>query len=206
MTTLLVNGRPLYRFSADDRIWLARMLRGESSNPRDWDAQLWTIAQRFAQRNMRYEDTITELVWNFSQPVNPRWERGGVFCSPGGRYASDPGCDEGRLARRDMLRRDHWTPAELREELAAVDRFLEGRTPNPVPGSVNWHESRLAPGNVRIPAPGTSNLFQGPPGWAESTRVTLEPGALGGRSWVPWALGAAGVVAASAAAVVWWRR
>ncbi|MBK8246083.1 MAG: hypothetical protein IPK85_01565 [Gemmatimonadetes bacterium] len=201
MTQILADGQPFYTFSREDRLWLARMLIGESSDPRDWEAQLWALTQRFVLRRKRYERTMTELAQEFSQPINPDWYRDGAYCLPGGRFHDDPGCGEDRMQRRDDLREDHWTPRQLRAELEAVDRFLAGRTPNPVPGATDWHATRLAAGNVRY-APHLSNVFQGPPGF--TTEVTLAPG--GVPAWVGPALGAAGAVALVGAGVLWWRR
>lgn len=200
MTQILVDGEPYYTFSRSDRIWLARMLIGESRDQRDWDAQLWALTQRFVLRQKRYEPTMAALAQEFSQPINPDWYRGGAFCAPGGRFEHDPGCSEGRMVRRDDLRRDHWEPNELRDELATVDRFLAGDTPNPVPGATDWHATALRAGNVRY-APHLSNVFQGPPSFTR--RVTIAPG--GVPRWVGPTLGAAGVVSL-VGAVVWWRR
>jgi len=201
MSQILVNGEPYYTFSQADRLWLARMLIGESSDPRDWDAQLWTIAQRFVLRGKRYETTIADLVQNFSQPINPDWYRGGAFCAPGGRFEHDAGCSESRMQRRDELREDHWTVAELRDELRAVDRFLDGRTPNPVPGATDWHATALRAGNVRY-APHLSNVFQGPPSF--TTQVDIAPGGI--PRWVAPTLGAVGFAALVGAGVMLYRK
>lgn len=201
MTQILADGQPFYTFSRADRLWLARMLIGESSDPRDWDAQLWALTQRFVLRQKRYESTMAALAQQFSQPINPDWYRGGLFCRPGGRYEHDAGCSESRMVRRDELRRDHWEVNELRDELRAVDRFLDGETPNPVPGATDWHASVLQPGNVRY-APHLSNVFQGPPSF--DTVVTIAPGGI--PRWVAPALGAVGVLGLVGAGVLLWRR
>ena len=201
MTQILVDGQPFYTFGREDRLWLARMLIGESSDPRDWDAQLWALTQRFVQRQKRYEPTIARLAQEFSQPINPDWYRGGAYCLPGGRFEHDPGCSESRMVRRDELRRDHWEPNELRNELEAVDRFLDGQTPNPVPGATDWHATALRAGNVRY-APHLSNVFQGPPSF--TTTVTIAPG--GTPRWVAPVLGGVGALALVGAGVLWYRK
>lgn len=201
MTQILANGRPFYTFNQADRLWLARMLVGESSDPRDWDAQLWTLTQRFVQRQKRHESTMAELAQQFSQPINEDWYRGGLFCRPGGQYEHDAGCSESRMVRRDDLRRDHWEPNELRAELEAVDRFLAGETPNPVPGATDWHATRLNAGNVRY-APHLSNVFQGPPSF--TTEVTIAPG--GTPRWVAPVLGGVGALALISAGVLLYRK
>lgn len=153
---IYADGKPYYTLTEGDKLWLARMLRGEGP---DWDAQLWTIAQRFVLRAKRYERTITELVLSFSEPVNPERTRTGSACGPGGTHVNTEACSPARLDRRDMYRA--LTREELRSELQRIEEWAQGRIPNPVPRSVNWHATRLAPGNTRIG--NYPNVFQATP-------------------------------------------
>lgn len=156
---IYADGQPYYRLTSEDKLWLARMMAGEGADLRDRKAQLWTIAQRFVFRAKRYEQTITELVLNFSQPVNEDWSRTGVFCRPGGQYAGTESCSPARLDRRDDYAT--MTPAELRPELALVEAWARGRIPNPVPRAVDWHATLLKPGYTRIG--NYPNVFQASP-------------------------------------------
>jgi len=171
-TQILADGVPVYTYTEEDRLWLARMLYGESGiDEQDWDAQLWTIAQRFVlRRRQNYERTITEVVCAFSQAINPDWYRNGSQCAIGSANADDPGCGEDRMQRRDRIREYHWQPVQLTQELLSVDKFLRGETPNPVPGATNWHATLIADGYVEI-GPQFANRFQGRPDF--TTVVTL---------------------------------
>lgn len=164
--TIYKNGEPFYAITAEDKLWLARMIRSESSDWGDRKAQLWTIAQRFVLRNKRYESTLTQLVQNFSQPVNVKWSREGSACRPGGTHAHRVGprpapdeCSEARLRNRDRAR--NRGAHELQQELQLIDEWAAGHVPNPVPKSVDWHASRLAPGSTQIGD--YPNLFQATP-------------------------------------------
>lgn len=199
---------PFYQITDDDKLWLARMMVGESGDWTDRKAQLWTIAQRFVLRNKRYESTLTQLVQNFSQPVNPRWTRDGSYCRPGGKHAGTDGCAETRLRRREMLRRDHWQPSQLQQELQLVEEWAAGHVPNPVPKSVDWHARRLAPGNTEIGD--FPNVFQATPAsmrWPDNyVRVggaADAPDAAKPRGGFPWGIFAALVIAAGGAAMLY---
>jgi len=153
---IYADGQPYYELTDNDKLWLARMLRGEGP---DWAAQLWTIAQRFVYRARRYEDSIAELVLGFSEPVNPERTRTGSACRPGGTHAGTEACSPARLDRRDEYR--SLTRAELQQELAFIERWTQGRVPNPVPRSIDWHATTLKPGYTRIGR--YPNVFQASP-------------------------------------------
>ena len=171
-TQILADGVPVYTYTDEDRLWLARMLFGESgTNEAEWGANLWALAQRFVdRRRQNLERTMVELVTQFSQPINPDWYRNGSQCAIGSANADDDGCSESAMQRRDRLRQYHWQPAQLTQELLTIDKFLRGEIPNPVPGATNWHTNRLADGYVQI-APQFQNVFQGRPSF--TTVVTL---------------------------------
>lgn len=159
--TIYVDGAPWYTITDEDKLWLARMIRWESSDWEDRKAQLWTIVQRFVLRGKKYEKTLAELVQNFSQPVNPKWAPGGEYCSPGGKYVADPGCAPARLERRAKMRETGWSRSQLVAELGLVEEFAQGYISNPVPRAVDWHATRLASGNTRIGD--YPNVFQATP-------------------------------------------
>jgi hypothetical protein len=60
------------------------------------------------------------MILDFSQPVNPKWRRDGLFCKVGGRYHNNDLCSPQKLARRDRLAFGPITQPQLgfAEELA----------------------------------------------------------------------------------------
>lgn len=153
---IYVDGQPYYTLTPEDKLWMARMLRGEGT---DWAAQLWTIAQRYVYRAERYEDSVAELVLEFSQPVDEQWTRTGSACRPGGTHDGTEACSPARLDRRDGYR--SLQPSQLQRELAFIERWAQGKVPNPVPRSMDWHATNLKPGYTRIGR--YPNVFQASP-------------------------------------------
>jgi hypothetical protein len=199
---------PFYQIQQEDHIWLARMMAGESSDWEDRKAQLWTMAQRFVLRNKRYENTLRELVIGFSQPVNPRWMRNGSYCQPGGRGYGKTNCSEAAFQRRERLRREKWEPHQLQQELQLVQEWADGRVPNNVPKSVDWHARNLTPGYTEIGD--FPNRFQASPAsmrWPDNyVRVggaADAPDAAKPRGGFPWGIFAALVIAAGGAAMLY---
>ena len=61
--------------SEGEKLWAARMIAGEAGDP---VAVLWTMASRFAL--LESYATFATLLRAYSQPINPKWQRGGEAC------------------------------------------------------------------------------------------------------------------------------
>lgn len=117
---------------SNDMLWAARGCLGEGGDCTDPDvlrAYLWAIMRRclLTGSSLGYG-----AMWKaFSQPINPRWRRGGEFCRVGGKYRGTDACSEARLDRRERLSSLPWAsiPATVREGVLA---FAAGALPPPV--------------------------------------------------------------------------
>lgn len=154
----IVHGGWSYRLRADDLLWAARMVEGETVRGRarqldDALAVLWTMTALFtpaAQRDkygrVRFE-ALSDLLRAYSQPINPRWRRDGEFCRPGGRYHGADACAPARLDARERLQRTPWEALEP-ELRAVVLRWATGKTRNPVPKAVEFAAPRVAAAHI----------------------------------------------------------
>jgi hypothetical protein len=141
-----------YTLTPEDRLWAARMIYGEGGDPK---AVLWTMASRLA---LVRGGSFTRLLRAYSQPINPCWYRGttatcssgGAGCGPGSHYDVDAPCVSGVVnpCCRELLdRRAHilaMTEADLAPQLALVDRWMAGQSPNPVPRAVDFADPRVS--------------------------------------------------------------
>lgn len=145
MGTVIAPGLA-YDITAEDRLWAARMLAGESgTDTTDGAAVLWTMTQRFALGRWT---TLTALFRAYSQPINPIWAANGSMCRVGGRYHGRPECSPERLARRariSSLNGDE-IASPIRE---LVRRWDSGELPNPVPRAVEFADPAVTAGFVR---------------------------------------------------------
>ena len=109
-----------YRASTDDRLWMLRAVAGEGGEHR-------RVASVLVQR-FRFLDetrpglfpTLERLVRAYSQPVNPRWARGGDLW----RKANAKGWPEGSEAAADRRARVSRMTQFGPETRAAVDYAL----------------------------------------------------------------------------------
>jgi len=135
VTALYIDGKKDYEITAEDLLWLGRAAQGEGGDPR---AVIWAMLQRFSLPAFRHTfPTLTSFVRAFSQPVNPRWMRGGDKCATGGSGYGTPDCAERLLDRREeMSSRD---PATFSADVkAAIAALSKGSLANPVPRVVNF--------------------------------------------------------------------
>lgn len=193
-----------YPITDEDVLWAARAATCESSDPQTTLAELWTWAYRFATPNYRRTfPTLASLIRAHSQPVNPKWERDGEACRPGGRFANAPVCDEALLARRERCRTTPYAalPAEQR---AVTEAWAKGKTRNPVPGAMDFASSSIGvqQGDVEVARFGGQVFYSEP----QSRRlgasfVTIEPG-----SSALWWLGVLAVAGAAIGGYVLMRR
>ncbi len=175
---VLGPGGSRYQLTEEDVLTGARGAWGESSDPAGAAAVLWTWTQRHATpRYRRNYPSLASLIRAHSQPVNPRWARGGEFCGPGGRYEGTDHCAEERLARRERYRTASYAsiPAQVR---AVVERWATASLPNPVPGAIDFAARGIgAQSGDRLVATIGGNLFYSEPdsrSWGpDAVRIAL---------------------------------
>lgn len=133
-----------YQLTTDDILWIARSVEFEGGlSP---SGVIWTYAQRLALPNIHsLYPTLASLVRAYSQPVNPKWARDGVFCAPGGSYAGKPECSESKLTRRDRAQSIPWGEISARTR-SLVTKFARAELPNPVPRSVGFADAHVSTG------------------------------------------------------------
>lgn len=140
MGTIVTQDGWEYRITTRDRIWAGRMAEHEGSRKA---ASLWCMTWYFARRKHRFR-TFADALLAYSQPINPRWRRDGVFCRPGGEWHGTDYCSEVRLQRRDRAQQLSW--GELSPETRrAVEKWMSGQLKNPVPRAMQF----AAPGVAR---------------------------------------------------------
>ena len=197
-----------YQITTEDVIWAARATTCESSDLESSLAELWAWTYRFATPSYRRTyRTLASLIRAHSQPVNPRWERGGEACGPGGRFEGSQVCSETLLARRERCRTTPYDalPAAMRE---LTEAWAKGRTRNPVPLAMDFASSSIGTQEgdlevARFGRSGNQQVFYSEP---QSRRlgasfVTIEPG-----SSSLWWLGALAVAGAAVGGYVLMRR
>lgn len=145
LATIHSQGGFRYRLTREDVLWMARMAVHEGGRPAD---TLWTLTQRmvwFAEKGTNYS-SLGALAQAFSQPINPKWARDGLFCKPGGQYHGSSYCTEAKLARRDAARSA--TFSELADNnpdvVAVVALWAQGMLRNTAPRATNFSVPRVA--------------------------------------------------------------
>ena len=132
------DGRKI-RLTHTDILWAARLLDGEvgANHPVHAAAVLWTMVQRVAFYPEHGKKGLSTFFRNFSQPINPRWTKEGLFCRKGGEFSSHWMCRGDRPKDRAKLQATPWKLISEGSRLSAL-RFAHGLLDNPVPGSVNF--------------------------------------------------------------------
>lgn len=125
-----------YTMTDSDILWSLKMIYGESgSDLNDAACVLWCMANRFVltKDNMKTK-SFENLIRAYSQPINPRWYRDGVF---GIQYKGKESATEEKFKRREQIRdmKEEDVPENLRKLLAA---WVGGHIPNPVPRAVHF--------------------------------------------------------------------
>ena len=154
MNATISAGEWFYMLTENDKLWAARMCQREGGDPAD---VLWTMTQRFAQVHRTYP-TFAEMIQNYSQAINPKWRREGLYCRPGGSHATDdscgPGpvgaCCESLLVRRAAAAVMPFS-ATSQAVQAAVNAWFNGTLPNPVPKAVEFADQRVGHNFVNNP-------------------------------------------------------
>jgi hypothetical protein len=145
-----------YELTEDDVLWCARMLVGEGGNNA---ATLWTMASRLAllaKHKPGLYPTLTALVRAYSEPINPKFQRDGELCRPGGHLHDAPACMPGRLDRRAAIcaldphiaaphdLADRWSKARV-----VVASWVFGGVQNPAPRAVHFAVPSLIDAEIR---------------------------------------------------------
>jgi len=112
-------------------LWAARMCVGEGGkrcSTKKAAAMLWAVMNRWMlHRARRYWPTYQYLMRRFSQPINPRWRKGGDLAR---KYAGTKYCTPARLRRRAKISSLTWD--EIPEQIVeAVKAFQAGTLPPP---------------------------------------------------------------------------
>lgn len=123
-----------YVVTDEDAIWLARMIVGEGGFKASTEkvrALIWAIMNRYLLLpSQRKRTSLKSILQAFSQPINPRWNRHGDFCRPGGKWHNSEFCEERRLDRRDKISKLKWDdiPSRIQHE---IELYRQGSLPLP---------------------------------------------------------------------------
>lgn len=141
-TIVTKKGDFAYRLTSEDVLWAARSAFFEGGNPGD---VLWTETQRFVLYRRDYPN-FTLFVRAFSQPINPDWQRTGMFCRPGGKYENGAYCSAQQLDLRDRASHISWREMYEQKPKVVEDTLLwaNGQLPNPVPRATNFADPAVS--------------------------------------------------------------
>jgi len=118
------NPKGCLKLSESDRLWLCRAFLGEHGmkdpSVLELNVFLWCMVNRFLLHpGNKHWPSFQYMLRRFSQPVNPRWQRGGDLAE---RYAGTKACTEAKFRRREMICGLTW--AEIPHEvLNGVNAF-----------------------------------------------------------------------------------
>lgn len=142
--TALVTQRGSLPLTEEDLIWLARAVHGEGGDPA---TVIWALASRWVflrlYQGLDAYPTFTSFIRAYSQPVNPRWLRGGAFCQPGGRGHGTAACSTTRTRRRARIQAMPLDQIPY-DDAAPVVEFFRGRLENVYPGVTDFRAFRNA--------------------------------------------------------------
>lgn len=105
----------------------------------DAEAMIWSMAQRSYWSPTWNKKRFHQMLYAYSQPINPIWRRDGRKCKDKEVEPGDKGdpCSEHRLKKRDAFAKLKWKDLDPVARAAVVE-WLEGKTTNPVVGAVAW--------------------------------------------------------------------
>jgi len=125
-----------YQMTDDDLLWSLKMIYGESGNDlNDAACVLWCMVNRFVLVKDQYKGKSFEyLIRSYSQPINPRWYRDGVF---GIQYKGKESATEDKFKRREQIlnMKKEDFPQNLQE---LIQNWSLGKIPNPIPKAVHF--------------------------------------------------------------------
>ncbi|MCP4602367.1 MAG: peptidoglycan-binding protein [Proteobacteria bacterium] len=115
----------------DTALWAARMCIGEGGKNRSKQkasAMMWSLMNRWMLHPARrHWPTYLYLMRRFSQPINPRWQKGGDLAR---RYEGTKYCTPAKLKRRAHISSLTWE--QIPQRIAEVIRAFQAGT-NPPP-------------------------------------------------------------------------
>lgn len=152
-----------YQLTDEDILWAGRAAAHEGSH----GAVLWAWAQRYTLPEMRQFGTLTEMMRAHSQPINPKWVRGGRCCPTALPDCTSPcstshpcPCSEAVLTRRDRAVTMPWSmlSSSLRN---TVTKWATAQLPNPIPRAVDFamRGSRVSSGLTKLFTIGDNDFF-----------------------------------------------
>jgi len=135
----ITAGNWSYILTDEDKLWAARMSQFEGGNPA---ATLWTMTQAYARApiHARYP-SFTKFIQSYSQPINPIWALGGSRCPTASSDPSSP-CYSARIANRARAASMPFSGASAAVQ-AAVNAWMAGTLPNPVPKAVDFADGTV---------------------------------------------------------------
>jgi hypothetical protein len=123
-----------------DAFAMALLIHAETwggATQEDAEAMIWSMAQRSYWSPTWNAKSLADMIYAYSQPINPIWRRDGKMCKEGGAKHDADACNDTRLAKRDEFIKLKWK--DLNETARkAVISWLEGTLNNPVKGAVGW--------------------------------------------------------------------
>ena len=110
----------------EDLLWLGRAYVGEHGdyNLVHFPVFVWCMLNRFfLHPGAKHWKSFTFMLRRFSQPINPRWMRGGDLAE---KHAGSRMCTKGRLDRREKISAMSWgrLPVALRRLLVDLLRGI----------------------------------------------------------------------------------
>jgi hypothetical protein len=134
MTAYFIGPKRVYALTEEDKLWLARCIAGETGDhPKNFDgpaAVAWSMMNRFLLvKGQEAWPTFTSLLRNYSQPINPKWARGGAKC-PVASLSKDDLCSEDALQRRARITGLAWQNINIAIR-NFVESFAEGNVTMP---------------------------------------------------------------------------
>lgn len=143
-----------YTFTANDALWLARMVMGEAgtASPADQAAIVWAAFNNYALYWHRRRSSFAGFIRLYSTPLQPvlvNWQAAKrhadnpkKFVRTGGFYEEAPTVPKGQLARHLTLQKTPWNkiPAAVR---TIVEQAVGGTLANPgIGNATKWWGTR----------------------------------------------------------------
>jgi hypothetical protein len=129
-----------YTLTDDDLLWLARAIKGETGTHAEGGvAVAWALAQNFlcVGANPPRTATFGALIRAYCQPLSPQWaDPNSAKCR-----AHPDRCTPPMIRRRLEHINMPWAsiPQSVRDIVA---HFAAGSIPNPIPGRMDWRNSK----------------------------------------------------------------
>lgn len=134
MTAYFVGPKRVYALTENDKLWLARAIAGETGehlkNIDGPAAVAWSMMNRFLlTKGQDVWPTFANLLRNYSQPINPKWYRGGSICANPSKVQA-PACNDKAYQHREYISNLRWQDID-RGIRDFVEAFAEGNVTLP---------------------------------------------------------------------------